>query len=182
MSSFLEQSTQKWSVIFIPGERSSSENASRVATVDGQDQRVHLSEAQFGNTLMTTLFVNRIRITRPPNSDISFGERDLNFKKARQYLDEQNPSVFSFKKPLERLIHLISEIGSQNICAQIIFLSLFCWSENLLIFFFIQVNEIVAEIPILQMQLPEEKDPACNCGRYSENFTGQQSGMKAPQS
>jgi hypothetical protein len=37
-----------------------------------------------------------------------------------------------------------------------------------------QVNEIVAEIPILQMQLPEEKDPACNCGRYSENFTVQQ--------
>ena len=44
---------------------------------------------------------------------------------------------------------------------------------------FLQVNEIVAEIPILQMQLPEEKDPACNCGRYSENFTGQQSSIMA---
>jgi hypothetical protein len=42
-----------------------------------------------------------------------------------------------------------------------------------------QVNEIVAEIPILQMQLPEEKDPACNCGRFSENFTGQQSAIMA---
>jgi len=29
------------------------------------------------------------------------------------------------------------------------------------------------------MQLPEEKDPACNCGRYSENFTGQQSAIMA---
>ena len=43
----------------------------------------------------------------------------------------------------------------------------------------LQVNEIVAEIPILQMQLPEEKDPACNCGRYSENFTSQQSAIMA---
>ena len=81
LSSFLEQSTDKGMVKCIPGERSSSENASRVAAVDGQDQRVHLSEAQFGNPLMITLFVNRIRIKMPPNSDVSFGERDLNFKK-----------------------------------------------------------------------------------------------------
>jgi len=29
------------------------------------------------------------------------------------------------------------------------------------------------------MQLPEEKDPACNCGRSSDNFIGQQSATMA---